>query len=42
MDAAGASPVPGNAGHETDAILLSLTVIGEKIVTVPLFCTTKV
>ena len=33
---------PGSAGHDTEAILLSLTEIGETIDTVPLFWTTKV
>lgn len=39
IEAPGARPLPGNAGHETEAILLSLTVIGLKIVTLPLFVT---
>lgn len=36
----GASPPAGSAGHETEAILSSATVIGLVIVTLPVFRTT--
>lgn len=42
IDAPAMRTPPGRAGQDTEAILLSLTEIGETIDTVPLFWTTKV
>lgn len=41
IDAAGARPPTGTAGHDTEAMRLSLTVIGEKIRTEPELVTTN-